>query len=140
MSAFHHSRPSTGMAARPTTGRPWTGRSRPTTARPWTGQSRPDTARPQTAVSTRHENSCVISVLEGRGVAHEVGIAALDKDTGRVMLMQVYDIHDICVNSADDGWAFSLQMVKLMSRLCSASTLTAYTTNSDIQFKPNPFA
>jgi hypothetical protein len=91
MSAPHNSRPSTGMASKPTTGRPWTGRSRPTTARPWTGQSRPDTARPQTAVSTKHESSCVISIFEGRGVAHEVGIAALDRDTGRAMLVQVHD-------------------------------------------------
>lgn len=64
------------------------------TARPWTGQSRsgttrPGTARPQTAASTRHEGSYVIALLESRGVAHEVGIAAMDKDTGRVMLVQV---------------------------------------------------
>lgn len=31
----------------------------------------------------------MISLLESRGIAHEVGIAALDKDTGRVMLVQV---------------------------------------------------
>lgn len=63
--------------------------TRPTTARPRTGQSRPGTARPQTAVSVRHEGSYVIAVFEGRGVAKEVGMAAIDKDTGKVMLVQV---------------------------------------------------
>src|ERR1700722_3416448 len=63
--------------------------SRQTTARPWTAQSRPATARPQTATSTRHEYTYVIAVLEGRGVAREVGIAALEKDTSRVTLVQV---------------------------------------------------
>lgn len=64
-----------------------TGTTRPTTTgRPRTAQSRPGTARPQTAAS---EGSYVIAILEGRGVAREVGIAAIDKDTGRVMLVQV---------------------------------------------------
>jgi DNA mismatch repair protein MSH4 len=58
-------------------------------SRPWTSQSRPTTARPQTAASTKHEGSYVIALLEGRGVSREVGIAALDKDTGKVMLVQV---------------------------------------------------
>lgn len=58
-------------------------------SRPWTSQSRPTTARPQTSASTRHEGSYVIALLEGRGVSREVGIAALDKDTGKVMLVQV---------------------------------------------------
>ena len=61
---------------------------RPTTA-PYTGQSRPTTARPTTAASTRYEGSHVVAVFEGRGVAREVGIAALDKDTGHVVLVQV---------------------------------------------------
>ncbi|KAI0063070.1 hypothetical protein BV25DRAFT_1854649 [Artomyces pyxidatus] len=74
------------------TTRPWTAQSRPTsTARPRTGQSRPGTARPTTAASSRHEASFVLAILEGRGVAHEVGIAALDKDTGRAMLIQLSD-------------------------------------------------
>ena len=30
-----------------------------------------------------------MAVLEGRGVSREVGIAALDKDTGKVVLVQV---------------------------------------------------
>ncbi|KIJ98256.1 hypothetical protein K443DRAFT_104257 [Laccaria amethystina LaAM-08-1] len=60
-------------------------------SRPWTSQSRPTTARPQTAASTKHEGSYVIALLEGRGVSREVGIAALDKDTGKVMLVQVAD-------------------------------------------------
>ncbi|KAK0440784.1 muts domain V-domain-containing protein [Armillaria borealis] len=58
-------------------------------SRPWTAQSRPATARPQTAASTRHDASYVIALLEGRGISREVGMAALDKDTGRVMLVQV---------------------------------------------------
>lgn len=61
--------PSTAMASRPTTARPLTH------------------ARPGTAVA--NESSCVVAVLEGRGVAREVGIAALEKDTGRVTLVQV---------------------------------------------------
>ncbi|EMD41395.1 hypothetical protein CERSUDRAFT_41819 [Gelatoporia subvermispora B] len=71
---------------RPSSSRPPTGMSRP-----WTAQSRPATARPQTAASARHEASYVVAVLEGRGVAREVGIAALDKDTGRVALVQLGD-------------------------------------------------
>ncbi|KAN0101113.1 MutS domain V domain containing protein [Tylopilus felleus] len=55
------------------------------------GATRPGTARPQTAASTRHEGSYVIALLESRGVAHEVGIAAMDRDTGRVMLVQLAD-------------------------------------------------
>ncbi|KIM81717.1 hypothetical protein PILCRDRAFT_97607 [Piloderma croceum F 1598] len=65
--------------------------TRPPTARPRTGQSRPGTARPQTAASTRHEGSYVVAVFEGRGIAREVGMAAIDKDTGRVMLIQLAD-------------------------------------------------
>ncbi|KAJ3510448.1 hypothetical protein NLJ89_g4672 [Agrocybe chaxingu] len=83
------------MSSRQTTERPWTGQSKSYAAsvprRPWTGQSRPTTARPQTAASVRHEGSYVIAVLEGRGVSREVGIAALDRDTGKVVLVQVAD-------------------------------------------------
>ncbi|OAX40474.1 hypothetical protein K503DRAFT_687460 [Rhizopogon vinicolor AM-OR11-026] len=69
-----------------------TGQSRPTsTSRPWTAQSRPGTARPQTAASTMHEASYIIALIESRGIAHEVGMAALDKETGRVMLIQLAD-------------------------------------------------
>ncbi|KAG1765207.1 muts domain V-domain-containing protein [Suillus occidentalis] len=73
--------------------RPESGQSRPYTrqtsaSRPWTAQSRPGTARPQTAASTMHDASFVIALIESRGMAHEVGMAALDKDTGRVMLIQ----------------------------------------------------
>lgn len=77
----------------PNTNRLWTGNSALLSTnvrrRPWTGHSRPTTARPQTAASVRHEGSYVIAVLEGRGVSREVGIAALDRDTGHVMLVQV---------------------------------------------------
>ena len=64
--------------------------SRPTTARPWTAQSTA-TARPQTAASGRHDGTYIIALVEGRGIAREIGMAALDKDTGRVMLVQLAD-------------------------------------------------
>ncbi|TEB26336.1 hypothetical protein FA13DRAFT_1692416 [Coprinellus micaceus] len=61
---------------------------RPTTAR----STRPGTARPQTGVSTVYqEGSFVIALLEGRGVSREVGLAALNKDTGEVNLVQIAD-------------------------------------------------
>ncbi|KAJ3930653.1 MAG: muts domain V-domain-containing protein [Lentinula lateritia] len=84
----------TSGSSRPASRRPpTTGQNKPRTAqsRPWTGQSRVSTARPQTSASTRHEGSFVIAVLEGRGVGREVGLAALDKDIGRVVLVQLSD-------------------------------------------------
>jgi len=73
------------------TTRPWTRHSRATSfTGPRTGQSRPGTAlAPTTAATSRFEASFIIALLEGRGIAREVGIAALDRDTGRVMLIQV---------------------------------------------------
>ncbi|KAI0761165.1 muts domain V-domain-containing protein [Trametes elegans] len=67
--------------------------SHPTTAisRPRSSHSRPNTARPQTAASSRHEGAHIVAVLEGRGVGREVGLAALDKETGRVSLVQLAD-------------------------------------------------
>ncbi|KAF9453355.1 hypothetical protein P691DRAFT_771528 [Macrolepiota fuliginosa MF-IS2] len=59
--------------------------------RPWTAQSRPTTGRPTTAASTRHEASYVVALLEGRGVSREVGMAALDRDTGLCILVQITD-------------------------------------------------
>ncbi|KAI9065774.1 hypothetical protein FKP32DRAFT_1665232 [Trametes sanguinea] len=53
--------------------------------------SRPDTGRPQTAASSRNDGRFIVAVLEGRGVGREVGIAAFDKDTGRVALLQLAD-------------------------------------------------
>ncbi|KNZ82138.1 MutS like protein [Termitomyces sp. J132] len=44
-----------------------------------------------TALSAKYEGNYVIALLEGRGVAREVGMAALDKDTGKVMLVQLAD-------------------------------------------------
>ncbi|GLB36707.1 putative mutS family domain IV [Lyophyllum shimeji] len=44
-----------------------------------------------TSASVKHEGSYVVALLEGRGVAREVGMAALDKDTGKVMLVQLAD-------------------------------------------------
>ena len=68
------------------TARPWTGES---ASWPYTAQSRPATGRPTTAASSRHEASYVVAILEGRGIGREVGLAALDKETGRVNLIQV---------------------------------------------------
>ena len=70
-----------------TTTRPHTAQqSRPGTARPGTG-------RPPTGASTCFESSTyTIAVFEARGVAREVGLAAIDKDTARVMLVQVSDM------------------------------------------------
>jgi DNA mismatch repair protein MSH4 len=71
--------------------RPCTGQSRAVSiARPRTAQSRPGTAQATTAATSRYEASFIIALLEGRGISREVGIAALDRDTGRVMLIQVY--------------------------------------------------
>jgi DNA mismatch repair protein MSH4 len=77
MSIRQYSRPPTGIASM--------------ASRPWTDVSRPKTARPQTALSTKYEATYMIALLEGRGVAREVGVAALDKETGRVTLVQVCD-------------------------------------------------
>jgi DNA mismatch repair protein MSH4 len=68
-----HSRPRTGQ----------------TTTRPRTAQSGPNTGRPTTAASTRHEATYVVALLEGRGVSREVGMAAIDRDTGLCVLVQV---------------------------------------------------
>ncbi len=57
--------------------------------RPYTAQSRPATARPTTSASTRYDGNHIVAVFEGRGVAREVGVASLDKDTGYVTLVQV---------------------------------------------------
>ncbi|KAG7450886.1 uncharacterized protein BT62DRAFT_1046066 [Guyanagaster necrorhizus] len=85
----------TGTASRSSTARPMSHLycHRPTTgqSRRWTVQSRLATVPPQTAASTRHDASYVIALLEGRGISREVGMAALDKDTGRVMLVQLAD-------------------------------------------------
>ncbi|KAH9949472.1 muts domain V-domain-containing protein [Amylocystis lapponica] len=77
--------------SRPTSARPLSSRPPTSVSRLRTAPSRPATARPQTAASSRHESSYVVAVLEGRGVAREVGLAALDKDTGRVALVQLAD-------------------------------------------------
>jgi DNA mismatch repair protein MSH4 len=80
------------MTSRPTTTTPaWTAHSRPLTGRPFTAQSRPTTTRPQTGAPARHESNYVIAVLEGRGVAREVGLAALDRETGKVIVVQLAD-------------------------------------------------
>lgn len=65
-------------------------RSATSNARSATIQSiRPSTARPATTLSSRYEGSHVIAVIEGRGVSREVGLAALDRDTGSVKMVQV---------------------------------------------------
>ncbi|KAF7326661.1 MutS 4 [Mycena venus] len=80
-------------SSRPVTSRPTTAQSRPTSdqSRPWTAQTRPGTVRPTTSASALQEGSHVIALLEGRGVTREVGMAALDRETGRVMLVQLAD-------------------------------------------------
>jgi len=56
------------------------------------GQSGPGTAlAPTTGAISRFEANFIIALLEGRGIAREVGIAALDRDTGRAMLIQLAD-------------------------------------------------
>ncbi|KAL5495776.1 MSH4 [Sanghuangporus weigelae] len=67
--------------------RPFTSCSEPRTAH----STRPATARPLTAASSRHENSFVVAVIECRGIGREIGIAALDRDTGQVDLIQLTD-------------------------------------------------
>ncbi|RPD59471.1 hypothetical protein L227DRAFT_549255 [Lentinus tigrinus ALCF2SS1-6] len=79
------------LAGPPHTARPSSSRPATALSRPWTSHSRPNTARPQTAASSRHESSHLIAVIEGRNVGREVGMAALDKDTGRVALIQLAD-------------------------------------------------
>ncbi len=59
------------------------------TTRLGTSYSRPGTARPQTSASSRYEGTYIVAIVESRGVGREVGIAALDKETGRVSLVQV---------------------------------------------------
>lgn len=87
------------------TTRPWTAQSRSASiVRPRTTQSRPGTAQATTAATSRYEASFIITLLEGRGISREVGIAALDRDTGRVMLIQVscmYAVY-IVVHVPDD--------------------------------------
>ncbi|EJD04505.1 uncharacterized protein FOMMEDRAFT_83663 [Fomitiporia mediterranea MF3/22] len=69
--------------------------SRPVTAqsRPRTAQStRPGTAaqRPTTAASSHHDGTFVVAVLECRGIGREIGIAAMDKETGQLTDCQTY--------------------------------------------------
>ncbi|OCH94236.1 hypothetical protein OBBRIDRAFT_789572 [Obba rivulosa] len=51
-------------------------------------QPQPTTLHPQTTTLSWHEASYIITVLKGRGVARKVVIAALDKDTEQVALVQ----------------------------------------------------
>ncbi|KAG8742868.1 MutS protein msh4 [Ceratobasidium sp. 428] len=61
-------------------------------SRPRTAGSRPSIGRPTTGASTNgDQSSYVVAVLEGRGVAREIGMAALDKATGRCVLFQIPD-------------------------------------------------
>lgn len=110
------SRPSTypEQSSRPPTSRPWTSRS---TGRPFTAQSRPATAaRPHTAVSSRHEASYVVAVIEGRGMGRDVGIAALDRDTGRLQLIQVVSLHSYVRRQLTQGHLWAL--ARGLSNLC----------------------
>lgn len=83
----HLSRPTTGLSfltSRSSFTTSASSHSRAGTARPRTAQS----TRPQTAASNvlGNEPTHVCAVLEGRGVGREVGIAVLDKETGRFPL------------------------------------------------------
>jgi hypothetical protein len=85
--------------------------ARPASARPHTAASN----RPQTAVSSRPEGSYVIALFEGRGIAREVGMAALDRDTGRVIVVQVvnpgrHSSKQSCLNS--DSLALRLPNIR----------------------------
>ncbi|CUA71875.1 MutS protein homolog 4 [Rhizoctonia solani] len=61
-------------------------------SRPPTSTSRPSTSRPTTAASTVGDcSNYVIAVLEGRGVAREIGMAALNKTTGHCVIFQIPD-------------------------------------------------
>lgn len=86
---------------------------RPTTAR----STRPGTARPQTGISTVYqEGSFIIALLEGRGVSREVGLAALNKDTGEVNLVQVLTL---CIDFNRGSQTRRLQTVRHTSRPCT---------------------
>ncbi|KAK2459754.1 hypothetical protein APHAL10511_008186 [Amanita phalloides] len=101
---------------------------------PATAHSRPPTARPTTAASTRYEGSHVVAVFEGRGVAREVGIAAFDKDTGHVMLVQLADcqtyvktlhqmhLHTPCVVLVPDTFLSTTDSALTPGGKCSSST------------------
>ena len=95
-------------AARPSSSRPATALSRP-----WTSHSRPNTARPQTAASSRHDpGNYLVAVIEGRGVGREVGIAALDKDTGRVAVIQVSSVNVCAVCNHAECATYSSRTVR----------------------------
>ncbi|KIM51244.1 hypothetical protein SCLCIDRAFT_143691 [Scleroderma citrinum Foug A] len=63
--------------------------TRPATARTNTG--RPGTSRPGTKHTDTSDTAITVALFESRGVAREVGIAAMDRDTGRVVLVQLAD-------------------------------------------------
>lgn len=48
--------------------------------------------RPTTALSSRPDETGthVVAVIEARGVSREIGLAALERETGRLSLVQVY--------------------------------------------------
>ena len=68
--------------------RPTSVQSRLYTARSINSTSRPQTARPQTSASLT-SGHYIVAVFEGRGVAREVGLAALNRETARVEIVQV---------------------------------------------------
>ena len=59
----------------------------------------------------------MIALLEGRGVSREVGIAALDKDTGKVMLVQV-----IAIDSIKLLRIYSLILGRRLPNICKITT------------------
>ncbi|KAI9001578.1 muts domain V-domain-containing protein [Gaertneriomyces semiglobifer] len=78
------SRPDTAATSITTSTRPETRRSRPGTSR-----SRPGTSRSTNADTS--DGYYVLAISEGRGVASEVGIAAIDLHSNECLLFQVAD-------------------------------------------------
>ncbi|KAL4071210.1 muts domain V-domain-containing protein [Scleroderma yunnanense] len=63
--------------------------NRPSTSRPNT--TRPSTSRPGTKLTDSPTTSITLALFESRGVAREVGIAVIDRGTGRAALVQLAD-------------------------------------------------
>lgn len=115
--------------------------------------SRPPTARPTTAASTartitrsEHEGHYIISIIEGRGVASEIGLAAYDKKSCQILLMQFGDdksflgVHsvvgalnpvEIIVSQTAVEPAPSALLASLQDMLAATSTSTSNNNNNN---------
>lgn len=65
--------------------------SRDSSSRPGTRQRPATSSRPLTAISTRPPTQFVVALNEGRGIASEVGLAALDLKTSSCFVSQFAD-------------------------------------------------